>query len=406
MPYAIGLNSGSSFDGVDAVLVDISIGEDGNLNPPRFVHGLSLDWPEVVRDQVLAAFSNKLSLFELTRLNYTVGAVFAEAAMTLMSTQSLEPGDVEVIGYDGQTVYQEPPDRARMAAVPATARPYERWTTGAYPCGLQIGEPGVVAVLANVPTVTQFRSVDHALGGTGAPLMQFLDYVVFRSIAPIATLNIGGISNLQVANADRARMQAFDCGPGNVMIDHAMSAFFGKRYDADGAVAATGRVDAACLAELNAHPFFARSIPRCAWRLDFGGDYADTIIAKYAHVAPADLVATFTQFTASAIVRSLVEHVQPLQEIRALVASGGGTRNGTLMRLLQAQLPAHVSLVLSDDHGLPSQFKEAIKFATLAFATLHGIANNIPAASGARAYGVMGKLVLPPRAARQVPETT
>jgi anhydro-N-acetylmuramic acid kinase len=404
MPYAIGLNSGSSFDGVDAVLVDIALAKDGSLEPPRFVHGLSLDWPEDVRNSVLAAFSNDLSLFELTRLNYIVGAVFAEAAMTLMKDRALQPADVDVIGYDGQTVYQEPPEHTRMAALPDTARPYERWSSGGYPCGMQIGEPGVVAVLANVPTVTQFRSVDHALGGTGAPLMQFLDYVVFRGIAPIATLNIGGISNLQVANEDRARMQAFDCGPGNVMIDHAMAKFFGERYDAGGAVAATGRVDTACLSELNSHPFFTRAIPRCAWRLDFGGDYADAMMAKYAHVAPADLVATFTQFTASAIIRSLVDHVQTLNEIKVLVASGGGTRNTTLMRLLREQLPPHVSLVLSDEYGLPSQYKEAIKFATLAFATLHGVANNIPAASGARAYGVLGKLVLPPRSARQVPD--
>jgi anhydro-N-acetylmuramic acid kinase len=318
MPCAIGLNSGSSFDGVDAVLVEIDLDGEGGLTVPRFVHGLSLDWPEEVRGQVLAAFSNDLSLFDLTRLNCVVGGVFAEAAMALMKERSLEPADVDVIGYDGQTLYQEPPEPARMAVVPATARPGQRWATGGNPRGLQVGEPGVVAVMADVPTVTQFGSVDHALGGTGAPLMQFLDHVAFRAIAPIATLDIGGVSNLQVANAD-------------------------------------------------------------------------AVIAKYARLAPADLVATFTQFTASAIVRALVEHVKALDQIEVLMASGGGTRNGTLMRLVREQLPAHVSLALSDAYGLPSQFKEAIRFATLAFATLHGIANNIPAASGARACGVMGK---------------
>ncbi|WP_242615705.1 anhydro-N-acetylmuramic acid kinase [Sphaerotilus mobilis] len=309
-------------------------------------------------------------------MNDVVGAVFAEAALSLMKARKLKPQDVAVIGYDGQTVYQEPPERDRMAAVADTARPFERWTTGGDPCGLQIGEPGVVAVLTDVPTVTQFRSVDHALGGTGAPLMQFLDHVFFKDLAPIATLNIGGISNLQVANPDRSRMQAFDCGPGNVMIDHAMNKLFGKPYDANGAVAATGRVDAGCLAELNAHPFFSRRVPRCAWRLDFGGDYADAVMARHAHLSPADLVATFTEFTACAIVRALTGHVTVLP---------------------------HIQLRLSDAYGLPSQFKEAIKFATLAFATLHSVGNNIPAACGARDFGVLGKLVLPPRAARGLP---
>jgi len=403
MPYAIGLNSGSSFDGIDAVLVDIDLDTNGELRKPRYIGGLSMEWPADVRDKVLAAFSNKLTLFDLTRLNYTVGAVFAEAATALMKAQQRQPEDIAVIGYDGQTVYQEPPDRALMSAVPDNVRPYEQWTNGGYPCGLQIGEPGVVAVVANVPTVTQFRSVDHALGGTGAPLMQFLDHVFFKDLAPIATLNIGGISNLQVANRDRGQMQAFDCGPGNVMIDHAMGKLYGKPYDANGDVAASGRVDSACLEELNAHPFFSRSVPRCAWRLDFGGDFADTIMARFAHLAHADLIATFTQFTACAIVRSLADHVKALPNISVLVASGGGTRNTTLLRFVREMLPAHVALQLSDTFGLPSQFKEAIKFATLGFATLHSIGNNIPAASGARDFGVLGKLVMPPRAAKLTP---
>jgi anhydro-N-acetylmuramic acid kinase len=398
--YAIGLNSGSSFDGVDAVLVDLEVAEDGRIAPPKFIDGISLDWPKEVQGDVLAAFSNSLSLFELTRLNYVVGAVFAEAATTLMQKHGISPGQVSVIGYDGQTVYQEPPEPAQMRQVGTDARPYEKWTTGGYPVGLQIGEPGVVAVITDVPTVTQFRSVDHALGGTGAPLMQFLDYIAFGDIAPIATLNIGGISNVQVADADRSRMRAFDCGPGNVMIDHAMDKLYGQSYDDNGKVAATGTVNEDLLNELLTHPFFARPIPRCAWRLDFGAEYAESMLTKYEALAPEDIVATLTQFSASAIVRSFTELVPQIDEIKVLIASGGGVRNETLLQLLREQLPSGVSLVLSDEYGLPAQFKEAIKFATLAFATQNSIGNNIPAASGAEKFGVMGKLVLPPRAAR------
>jgi anhydro-N-acetylmuramic acid kinase len=173
-----------------------------------------------------------------------------------------------------------------MRQVDPTARPYQRWMSGGYPCGLQIGEPGVVAVITDVPTVTQFRSVDHALGGTGAPLMQFLDFVAFRHLAPIATLNIGGISNLQVADSDRARMRAFDCGPGNVMIDHAMRRLFGQPYDANGATAAGGAVHEPMLEQLLQHPFFQRPIPRCAWRLDFGASYVDGVLNAFAALPP------------------------------------------------------------------------------------------------------------------------
>jgi anhydro-N-acetylmuramic acid kinase len=400
--YALGLNSGSSFDGVDAVLIDIDFGPDGQLAPPRYVDGISLDWPKEVQGDVLAAFSNTLSLFELTRLNYVVGAIFAQAARSLMEKHSLNPADVAVIGYDGQTVYQEPPEHDRMKGVADNNDWYKRWTEGGYPVGLQIGEPGVVASLVDVPVVTQFRSVDHALGGTGAPLMQFLDYIAFRDVAPIATLNIGGISNIQVADADRNRMLAFDCGPGNVMIDHAMRHFYSLEYDADGATAANGNVNTELLEELLEHPFFHRAIPRCAWRLDFGADYAEAILAKFSQVAPEDVVATFTRFSAEAIVRSLNANVPQLADIQTLIASGGGVRNATLLQEIRHLLPEGVTLTLSDEFGLPAQFKEAIKFATLAVATLNSIGNNIPHASGASRFGVLGKLVQAPRNARLV----
>lgn len=400
MPYAIGLNSGSSFDGVDAVLIELSTGEDGFIAPPRFVEAISLDWPEEVQPQVLAAFSNDLSLFELTRLNYVVGGVFAEAATTLLARCSITAADVAVLGYDGQTVYQEPPEPEQMRNVSPNARPYQRWSSGGFPCGLQIGEPGVVAVETNIPTVTQFRSVDHALGGTGAPLMQFLDFVAFRHLAPIATLNIGGISNIQVSDADRTRMRAFDCGPGNVMIDHAMQRFWGRSYDENGATAASGSVHPPMLEELLEHPFFARPIPRCAWRLDFGAEYADGMLDRYPSLSPEDAVATLTQFSAVAITSAFKQLIPQVDSISTLVASGGGVRNATLLSSISKLLPTGVELVLSDAYGLPAQYKEAIKFATLAYATQQSVGNNIPAASGAAAFGVLGKLVLPPRAAR------
>lgn len=398
MPYAIGLNSGSSFDGVDAVLVELNVGDDGLPTPPRYVDGISLDWPEDVGKQVLSAFNNTLSIFDLTRLNYVVGAIFAEAAQTLMNKHGLTSLDVDVVGYDGQTVYQEPPEHELMRTLPAGTRPLEKWMSYGYACGLQIGEPGVVAALTDVRTVTQFRPVDHALGGTGAPLMQFLDYIAFRSAGrPIGTLNLGGISNIQIADADRSRMKAFDCGPGNVMIDHAMRRFFDKPYDADGATAAAGHVDEAMLNELLQHPFFARPIPRCAWRLDFGAEYADQTFDRYGHLDRQDIVATVTQFSANAIAKSFSDNVPASYEIDTLITSGGGVRNGALMQRIQDTLPEGIRVAVSDDYGLPFAYKEAIKFATLAFATVRGIGNNIPAASGAHRFGILGKLTAAPK---------
>jgi anhydro-N-acetylmuramic acid kinase len=397
---ALGLNSGSSFDGIDAVLVDIAIGEDGLLKRPRFIAGKTIAWPQKIAEKVLASFENKLSIFELCRLNYVAGALYAEAARSLMRETGTSAEDLAVIGYDGQTIYQEPADQARMKQFADDEDLVGRWLDGPYPCGLQIAEPAIVAAACDTTVVTQFRPVEHALGGSGAPLMQFLDFVSFRDIGPILTLNIGGIANCQLADADRRRMMAFDTGPGNVMLDHAARALLGKPYDVDGAAAGRGNVQQAMLSRLLEHDFFHRKPPRSAWRLDFGSAFAEKQISENHNLSPDDLLATFTEFTAISIARSIRDHIPILSEITTLIASGGGVRNATLMERLRAHLPSGLHLTLSDEFGIPAQYKEAIKFAALAFAAQHHLANNIPAASGASRFAILGKLVFAPRLAR------
>ena len=400
MVKVIGLNSGSSFDGVDVVLVEIENGADGYPMRPKFIAGNSYDWPKPVADMVLKAFENKISLFELNRLNYLAGAVYAESARSFMRERNLKPGDVEVIGFDGQTIYQEPPVHSLLRNYDDSEDLVSRWLDGPYPCGLQIGEPSIVAVACETPVVTQFRPMEHALGGTGAPLMQYLDYVAFRDIGPILTLNIGGIANCHRADADRSRMMAFDTGPGNVMIDHVTRAKFNKPYDKNGEIARSGKVDEKLMSFLKGHDFFKRPVPRSAWRLDFGSRYADKVMADYKHLSDKDLVATVTEFAAYAITRSITDNVKSIGEISTIMASGGGTRNGYLMERLAAYMPRGLRLTLSDEFGVPAAFKEAIKFATLAHATVNHLANNIPAASGAVNFAILGKLVLPPRMAK------
>jgi anhydro-N-acetylmuramic acid kinase len=400
MVKVIGLNSGSSFDGIDVVLVEIENGPDGYPMRPRFIAGNSYDWPDAVGEPVLKSFENKISIFELNRLNYLAGAVYAESARAFMREQGLKPGEVEVIGFDGQTIYQEPPVHHLLRNYDDREDLVSRWLGGPYACGLQIGEPSIVAEACETHVVTHFRPMDHALGGTGAPLMQYLDYVAFRDIGPILTLNIGGIANCQLAHMDRSKMMAFDTGPGNVMIDHVMRVKYGKPYDKDGAIARTGKVDQKLMEKFRNHDYFKRPIPRSAWRLDFGSSYADAFIAEYKHLVPQDLLATVTEFAAYSITRSITDNVKALDEISTIMASGGGTRNAYLMERLAAYMPKGLRLTKSDEFGIPAAFKEAIKFATLAHATINGLANNIPAASGATRFGILGKLVQPPRLAR------
>jgi anhydro-N-acetylmuramic acid kinase len=230
--------------------------------------------------------------------------------------------------------------------------------------------------------------------------MQYLDFVLFRGRGDYtATLNIGGIANLQLANPDRSRMMAFDTGPGNVMVDHTMRVRKGLEYDPNGETAAKGKVIQGLLDELMKRDFFERQPPRSAWRLDFGSSYADDILERYADASTEDLVATFTMFTAASVEKALTDFVLPrASTLKELIASGGGTRNSTMIELLRSKLSKHgVTLLISDSIGIPSAYKEAIKFATLAFATKRGLANNIPAASGASSFAVLGKLTVAPR---------
>jgi anhydro-N-acetylmuramic acid kinase len=186
------------------------------------------------------------------------------------------------------------------------------------------------------------------------------------------------------------------------MIDHVMKARLGMSYDKDGETAAKGQVIELLLAELQSHNFFSRKPPRSAWRLDFGSSYADQILKQYTSSSTEDLVATLTMFTASCIERALVDFVLPKSQITKIIASGGGTRNTTLLRFIRERLaPRSIKTCLSDEFGLPAAYKEAIKFATLAFAT--NLANNIPAASGASSFAVLGKMSMAPRVAISEP---
>lgn len=404
MALIIGINSGSSADGVDAVLADIELADDGQPTRPAYRDGISIEWPEPVAELIWKGFAGELSMVEVARLNYIIGAVFAEVTMKLLDKVGLNSQDIDVVGVDGQQLFLQQPDHHKIAdrrAAGQDDRWAERWLEDRYAFGLQIGDGALLANLTNITCVTNFRHADHALGGNGAPLMQYLDYIYFRDVGhPVLTLNIGGIANVHRADSDRRRMIAFDTGPGNIMLDHVAKTRFGQPYDRDGAIAARGQVNAEVMEELLRHPYFLRRLPRSAWRSDFDEAYADRVATAFPQVSDEDLMATFAAFAAECIVRNLVANVPDAAEIGEMVASGGGVRNQTLMREIQARLPEGMRLVLSDAHGIPAQFKEALKFATLAFGALNFAANNIPAACHAVAPAILGKVSYAPRYAR------
>jgi anhydro-N-acetylmuramic acid kinase len=405
MALIMGMNSGTSFDGIDVILAETSFAPDGHPHPPKFLLGTSYDWPEEVQNIVLDSFENKIDMIGLTRLHFVVGAVFAEAANKFLKEYKISPYDVDVLAVDGQTIYQEQPDHAKINKMTDEQKKdlIHRWLDGPYPCGYQLGETSIIAAHTNITTVTHFRPADNAFGGNGAPLMPYFDYVLFRhKDTPTLTLNIGGISNIHMAHKDRRKMVASDCGPGNVLVDHCARTLYNMSCDYDGKIAASGKVNEELLAELNDHPYFKRPKPRSGWRNDFSSEYGDSIMKKYSHLKGEDLMTTFCVYTAESIIRTIKEFVpqEDLDQCDVLYASGGGVKNPTMMRFIQERLPKNMRLTTSDEIGIPSQYKEAVKFATIAYSTINHVANNIPAACHASEFNILGKIAVAPRHAK------
>lgn len=395
--YVIGLNSGSSLDSIDAALLEMTLDGEGLPRLERVVATAEVLWPAVVHEQLLQAISLTMSIDALCRLNFVVGAVFADAAQEVLRQAHVDKNEVAVIGVDGQTIYQEPPDREHWTGHEG-ADPVQAYLEGRLGNTLQIGEGAVIAALTGIPAVNHFRPADIALGGTGAPIEQYLDYVHYRHQAPVITLNIGGIANIHAIHRERDKVMAFDTGPGNILMDRLAQFAFNQPYDKNGTIAASGEVKSDVLARLLAHPFLRRDPPRCAWREDFSAAYLQEILDAFPGVDHRDLMATLAEFTVQGVLRALGK-VPFLTDVTVLVGNGGGIYNQAVKESLERQLPGHLRLTMSDEFGIPAKANEAAKFGTLGLATLHRLAGNFPHASGAASEAVLGDVHYPPQRA-------
>lgn len=402
MDLIMGMNSGSSFDGIDVVLAETEMDADGFPKAPRFIAGGSYDWPEEVKEIVTASFENKVDMVGLNRLNYICGAVFAEKAVQFMKENHINSKDIKVLGLDTQTIYQEQPDHKAIAEMTEEQKENwpGRWLSKAYPAGMQMGESSVIANLTNIDTVTHFRPADHTWGGSAAPLMPYLDFIMFRKNEnPSMTLNIGGIANLHLASKDRRQMFGFDTGPGNVISNYMCKKLFDLEYDKDGLIAGRGNVNADLLDHFMKHPFFDRPVPRSGWIADYSAEYIDSVIEMFKHLPKEDIIATACAFTGAAVAKSMTDNIPAdiIANTDTLYASGGGVKNPTIMKEIQARIPQNIRLTTSAEIGIPPEYKEAVKFATIAYSTIHCVPGNIPAAGHASQYAILGKIALAPR---------
>jgi anhydro-N-acetylmuramic acid kinase len=345
--------SGTSLDGIDVAIVEVAgrrIRTAGFQTTP---------YAAAVRSAILAVSDAATQTADLSRLNFQLGELYARAVLRAV----WRFGAVELIGCHGQTVYHQ---------------------GGAH--SLQIGEAAVVAERTGVPVVSNFRARDIAAGGQGAPLVPFVDYLLFRHRTRTRiALNIGGIANITVipAGAPADRVVAFDTGPGNMAID-ALAREMGKPYDRGGKLAAAGRVSRALLDELLADPYYRREPPKSAGREQYGAAFVARL--KRPGLAIRDRIATATVLTAATIAMAVGPWATHATD---LIVSGGGVHNPQIMAHLAGFLP-DVAISTSTDHGIDADAKEAVAFAVLAHETWRRRPANLPSATGARRAVVLG----------------
>ena len=401
-----GVMSGTSADGINVALVRFNSDQSAKhglaskgarARDPRVSTSSSSDiellghaefpYPKQVRAFVLSAMNaSAVSVADLARLNFLLGELYADA---VMATQRRFRIKVDLVGCHGQTLYHQGEPVAFLGRKIATT-----WQTG---------ESAVIAAKTGVPVVSDFRPADMAAGGKGAPLVPFLDYMLFRDshIGRIVQ-NIGGIANLTAIppNAPASKVVAFDTGPGNMVIDAVTEKLFRKPFDRDGRIAASGKVLDHLVKRLLHRKFFHMKPPKTAGREEFGGTFAEEFLRACGSCPKEDAVATATALTVKSITGAVQRYVvgnrSHAKNTYEMILSGGGAKNLTLVAMLKRELAiTGIRLRLSDEFGVPLEAKEAMAFALLAYQTWNRRPSNLPSATGAKRAAVLGKISYP-----------
>ncbi|MGD1022523.1 MAG: anhydro-N-acetylmuramic acid kinase [Candidatus Sulfotelmatobacter sp.] len=389
-----GVMSGTSADGINVALARM----DEGLGSRKSAHShadfkllghAEFSYPKKVRAAVLAAMNaSRASVADLSRLNFLLGELYSDA---ILATERQFRVKADLVGCHGQTLYHQGElQRFLGRRIAAT------WQTG---------EAAIVAARVGAPVVSDFRPADLAAGGKGAPLVPFLDYLLFRDphVGRIVQ-NIGGIANLTMipAGATATDVVAFDTGPGNMVIDAVTEKLFGLPFDRGGRIAASGKILDSVIHELLRHSFFHRDPPKTGGREEFGRGFVRDFLRSCKRCRKQDAVATATALTAKSIADAVQRYAGqksgPSRKpaFQEMILSGGGAKNSTLVTMLTNDLaPLGLRLRFSDEFGLPSAAKEAVAFAVLAHETWQRRPSSVPSATGAKRAAVLGKISYP-----------
>ncbi len=374
----VGVMSGTSLDGIDVAIVDIYRRKTGLRIVPLYFR--STKYPAAVRAAILSVSNTMTHTAAISRLNFLLGELYAEAVIKTCKRAKIPMDSLSLCGMHGQTIFHEGEPVEYLGHRVAST--------------MQIGEAAIVAERTGLWTVSNFRERDIAVGGKGAPLVPFVDSLLFRParVARVA-LNIGGIANITVipAESHSSEVIAFDTGPGNMVIDALVSHLTVGRMQCDngGSIARRAKVHDKLLQSMLLDPYFKLAPPKTTGREQFGQPFVNGLIAT--GIPLEDLIATATELTARSIAAAVsANHGIAKPGIREVIASGGGVHNRWLMRRLRELLPEQ-ELKTSADYGIHPDAKEAIAFAVLAHQFVERRPGNLPSATGARRAVLLGK---------------
>ncbi len=364
----IGLMSGTSVDGIDAAVVEVT-GSPPDLSAQLLAFEF-VPFEAAQRQRILALFDpQQADPQTVCQMNFVIGEWFAEAALQAIRSSGLPIEEIDMIASHGQTLYHHVGPGVKT------------------PSTLQIGESAVICARTGVTTVADFRVADVAVGGQGAPLVSYVDWLLLRHPTKSrAVQNIGGIANVTYlpAGGDAGATLAFDSGPGNMIIDAVVAWHTGGKqtFDADGRLAARGAIDEELLAELLEHPYLELPVPKTTGREEFGAQFANEVIAKAMArgITGEDAVTTVTGFTAWSIAEAYRTHLPQLPD--EIILGGGGAHNPTLIHQLRQALPG-ISILTHRDLGMNDDAKEALAFAVLGYECWHGRPGNLPSCTRA-----------------------
>src|SRR5580700_8782738 len=379
----MGMMSGTSADGIDVALAEVK-GAPPRLRCKLLRH-TSRRMSGILRTEVLRiAEGAACTAGEISQLNFRLGMAFAEAAVSACREFRVALSRVELIGSHGQTIFHQ-------------GTPVSFWGRSTAST-LQIGEPSVIAAETRIPTVGDFRVADMAVGGQGAPLVPYADYLLYadENVGRVS-LNLGGIGNLTVlpAGAKPGQVVAFDTGPGNMLMDALVWHFSRKkqRFDRGARLARLGQTNPKVLKELLRDPFLRLGPPKSTGREYYGRAYFEELLrlGKKFGSGPNDLIRTTTEFTVASVVDALKRFVLKKTKVQQLIVSGGGAKNPLIMAQLAAALTP-MEVIPSSKVGVPVEAKEAYAFALLAYETWKRRTGNLPSATGAERAVVLGKV--------------